>query len=173
MPAAFMRLPLTNDGVTAGVRQQHGIIGRDFARATRAAESPRRSASERGPTSTGASRGRRSTRRAWPLRAARATCATMSSQVRASRRLSPILKFADAGEVSVAFDEAGDRELSLEVDDLGGRSNIFRDFRVRADGVDVTAGDGYCFGDRPGSVHRNHFSITDDEVRRGGRAQNR
>ncbi len=69
------------------------------------------------------------------------------------------LRFADAHEVAVAFDETGDGKLTVEIDDLRLSTLERWTFGLRADGDDATVADGECMNFRMGGIERDDLPL--------------
>ena len=90
MPASFHRLGVDEGGVAAGVREQHRVVGRHLVERRVQWESPRRWVRARWSHFAWCQPRPMIHSPGLACFAARATCATMSSQVRASRRSRPM-----------------------------------------------------------------------------------
>ena len=77
-------------------------------------------------------------------------------------------RLADAGEVAVPLDEPGDRELSLQVDDLRVRTDVALDVGRAANGGDPVAGDGDRLGLGLRGLDGHNLAVEQDHV--GGHA---
>ena len=119
-------------GVTADVRRATPDYPARFCSGRRAGGSLRCWVRAAGPIWIDAIRGRRSIRRAWPLFAASATWATMSSHVRASRRSSSILDSPKPVKCPWPSMNPGDRERAVQVDHAGLRADPLRGVLGRA-----------------------------------------
>ena len=74
-------------------------------------------------------------------------------------------EFADAGEMSVAFDEAGNGEHAVEIDDLGVGADPLGGGAVGAEGGDLAGADGDGLRGGRGGVHGDDLAVAEDEVR--------
>jgi hypothetical protein len=68
--------------------------------------------------------------------------------------------------VAVAFDEAGDRQLSLEIDDLGVRPDHRLDLGRRAERLNPVLGDRDRLHLRPPVVHGDDPPVGEHEIGR-------
>ncbi len=78
------------------------------------------------------------------------------------------LECAESREVTVPFDESGDRQLTAEVDHVRRRPNVFADFRVRSDRLNPAARYSNGLRGRFRRIHRDDLAIAQYEVGRGG-----
>src|SRR6185437_4611057 len=78
----------------------------------------------------------------------------------------PVL--ADAGEVAVAFDESGNGELSVKVDDFGLWALQPGHLRIGADRDDLVAANRDRLSRRLSGIHRDHLPALQDQSRRLG-----
>ena len=158
------RLGVGEAGVAAGVRQQDRIVRRHLARATRASGKP----STFGPTAR------------VPLLLVPAAAVDPLARLRGlhllghhrddlvpGSRVHQVqiqLRRADAGEVTVPLDEAGDHQLPLDVDDLGLRPDVLLDVGVDADGDDPSAADGDRLRLGRAVLDGDDLAVGDDQV---------
>ena len=73
-------------------------------------------------------------------------------------------EFADAGEVSVAFDEAGNGEHAVEIDDLGVGADPLGGGAVCAERGDFAGADGDRLRGRRAGAHGDDLAVAQDEV---------
>ena len=124
MPDSSIALPLAKLAWPLAWVSSTGLSG-DTRRATRASGKPSTfGVGARRPLLLVPAAADRSTARASRVFTASATIATISSQLVVVIRFRLQLRFADAGEVAVPLDEAGDDELPLQVDDLRRRADV-------------------------------------------------
>ena len=74
--------------------------------------------------------------------------------------------FADAGEVPMAFDKAGDGELPVQIDYRSPRTNPFVCIGIAAQRRDPIAARRQRLHGRPRRVHRDNLAIAEDEIGR-------
>ena len=74
-------------------------------------------------------------------------------------------EFADAGEVPVAFDEAGNGQHAVEIDDLGVGTDPLRGSAIGAERGDLAGADGDRLRGGRGGVHGDDLAVAQDEVR--------
>ena len=75
---------------------------------------------------------------------------------------------SEVGEVTVAFDEPGNRQLALEVDHLGRLAHVLPDLPVASHRDDAIAGHGDRLGFGKRLVHGDDLSVAEHEVCRRG-----
>ena len=73
-------------------------------------------------------------------------------------------ELAEAGEVAVSLDEAGDGGHAVEVDDLGAGADPFGGVGVAAHAGDGFAADGERLDDGSGGAHGDDLAVAEDEV---------
>src|SRR5437016_817365 len=81
-------------------------------------------------------------------------------------QIEPHAKFADAGEVSMPFDESGNGEHAVKVDDLGVGPDPLRRLVIRAERRYSVTAHRYGLCHRPRGTHRYYLAVAQDQIRR-------